>query len=61
MLDKEAEINKELGRHSKRGNKQGEMSSQIDTLLAWGPVNLGLTNIKTESYAEQRIKEDLTK
>jgi hypothetical protein len=54
------EIDKDPGKHlSKTNDQQDEMSDQIDTMLAFGFVNLGLTNINTESYAEERIKEDL--
>ncbi|WML37648.1 hypothetical protein [Clostridium sp. OS1-26] len=62
MIDKETEIDMELGRHTKRRNKQQyEIDKQIDSMLAYGSVNLGLNNVKRESYSEERIKEDLKK
>lgn len=60
MINKE--IDTELGKHFKKTNEhQDEISNQIDTMLAFGPFNLGLNHIKTESSAEERIKEDLKK
>lgn len=62
MIDKETETDMELGRHTKRRNKQQyEIDKQIDSMLAYGSVNLGLNNIERESYSEERIKEDLKK
>ncbi|MBI6871890.1 hypothetical protein [Clostridium aciditolerans] len=62
MIDKETEIDMELGRHTNRRNKQQyEIDKQIDSMLAYGSVNLGLNNIERESYSEERIKEDLKK
>lgn len=62
MMDKETEIDMELGRHVKKLNEQQyEIAKQIDTMLAYGSVNLGLNNIKIENYSEERIKEDLKK
>lgn len=62
MIDKETEIDNELGRHVKKLNEQQhEIAKQIDKMLAYGSVNLGLNNINTENYSEERIKEDLKK
>ncbi|MNC67895.1 hypothetical protein D3C75_1184380 [compost metagenome] len=57
MRNKEKELNRELGIHE----QHDQVSNMIDTMLALGPVNLGLNNPKIERYAEQRIKEDITK
>ncbi|MDD7794281.1 hypothetical protein [Clostridium sp. 'White wine YQ'] len=63
MIDKEKDIEIEEGIYLKRNLEQKEEASKpINTLLAFGPVNMGLSNMKNEeSYAEQRIKEDLRK
>jgi hypothetical protein len=61
MIDKDKELNKELGKHKKTNELQDYISNQIDTILAYGSYNLGLNNIDTESYAEKRLKEDLKK
>ena len=57
MRNKEKELNRELGIHE----QHDQVSNMIDTMLALGPVNLGLNNPKIERYAEQKIKEDITK
>ncbi|GIM30072.1 hypothetical protein CPJCM30710_27380 [Clostridium polyendosporum] len=62
MMDKETDIDRELGKHVKKLNEQQyEIDKQIDSILAYGSVNLGLNNIKRENYSEERIKEDLKK
>lgn len=62
MMDKETEIDMELGRHVKKPNEQQyEIAKQLDAMLAYGSVNLGLNDIKRENYSEERIKEDLKK
>ncbi|MBL4933287.1 hypothetical protein [Clostridium paridis] len=61
MIDKEKDIEIEEGIYLKRNHEQNEKAhTAINTMLAFGPVNFGLSNMKNEeSYAEQRIKEDL--
>jgi hypothetical protein len=61
MIDKETEINKELGKHKETNKFQDDISKHIDTMLAYGPYKLGLANIDRESSAEERVKEDLKK
>lgn len=62
MLDKEIELNKELMKPIiKPDEQQAEIAKQINNMLAYGSVNLGLNNINKENYSEKRIKEDLKK
>lgn len=61
MIDKYKELDMELGKHKKTNELQDDISKQIDTMLAYGPFNYGLYNVKKESSAEERIKEDLKK
>lgn len=61
MIDKETELNKELGKRKKNNDMQDNISSRIDTLLSYGPYKFGLSNINSESSGEERIKEDLRK
>lgn len=58
MTDRERNVDRELGRHV---DEQDEIAKQIDIMLAYGPVNLGLSNIIKENPSEERIKEDLGK
>lgn len=62
MIDKETELNKELGKPIKKFNEQEhKIVKQIDHMLAYGSANLGLNSVKKESYSEERIIEDLEK
>jgi len=61
MIDKDKELEKELGQHRKTNEFQQDLSDHIDTMLAYGPYKLGLNNVKKESSGEERIKQDLEK
>lgn len=62
MIDKKTEIDRELGKYNRQLNEQQhEITKQVDEMLAYGSINLGLNNIKRENYLEERIKEDLKK
>lgn len=58
MTDRERNVDRELGRHV---DEQDEIAKQIDIMLAYGSVNLGLSNIMKVNPSEERIKEDLGK
>lgn len=59
-MDKETNLNRELGKHvGELNNQQYAISKQVDSLLAY--EYLGLNNIKKENDSEERIKEDLKK
>ncbi|KZL92663.1 hypothetical protein [Clostridium magnum] len=62
MVDKETELNRELGKPIRQPNEQqAEIAKQINNMLAYGSVNLGLNNVNEENYSEERLKEDLKK
>jgi hypothetical protein len=62
MIDKETELNRELGKPIRKLNEQqSQASKQINNMLAYGSANLGLNNVNEENYSEERIKEDLKK
>lgn len=61
-MDKETDINIELRKYAKElDDQKHEIPNQVDRMLAYGSVNLGLNDIDGESASEERIKEDLKK
>jgi ABC-type Fe3+-citrate transport system substrate-binding protein len=62
MIDKETELNRELGKPIRKLNEQqSEISKNINKMLAYGSADLGLNNVNEENYSEERIKEDLSR
>lgn len=57
MTKREIDVDREIGRHV--NENKGEISKQIDIMLAYGSVNLGLSNIVRRNDLDERIKEDL--
>lgn len=53
MIDKETELNMELGKPIRKLNEQqSEIAKQINNMLAYGSVNLGLNSVNEENYSE---------
>lgn len=60
MIDEETGLNMELGKPIRKLNEQqSEISKWINSMFAYGSVNLGLNNVNEENYSEERIQEDL--
>ncbi|OPJ59595.1 hypothetical protein CLORY_32430 [Clostridium oryzae] len=62
MTDEEIDLERKVKKDSNKLNKhQDEIDKQIDTMLAFGSLNLGLNNLNDDDYSDKRIKEDLKK
>lgn len=62
MVGREIDVDREINRQVKEANRQQqEIAKQIDSMLAYGPTNLGLNQIDKGSEAEKRMKEDLNR
>lgn len=51
-----------LDRRLKKSPKEpDEEARELNTMLAYGSVNLGLNSVPEENASEKRVKEDLKK
>lgn len=57
-MSKDINIDRRLTKSPKEPDEQ---TSELNTLLAYGSVNLGLNSVREENASEKRVREDLKK
>ncbi|QGU94231.1 hypothetical protein GOM49_03085 [Clostridium bovifaecis] len=62
MIDREIDVDREINRQVREASKQQyEIAKEINSMLAYGAINLGLNQVDKENDSEKRVKEDLNR